>query len=142
MVDPRGERWAQDTSKFGYRMLQRMGWKEGNGLGLHQDGITQHVKASNKFDNAGIGLDPKKRTHAWESNTSAFESILQNLNKAFAAKSTSPDPTPADIEEDGAAEKAAKKKDKKQKKAEKKLKKRTKEAKRKRNKSERGSQVC
>lgn len=42
-----------DKSKYGFRMLQQMGWKEGKGLGANEDGDTTHVRISKKQDNSG-----------------------------------------------------------------------------------------
>lgn len=42
-----------DRSKYGYRMLERMGWCEGRGLGLNEDGQTEHLKVVAKRDNTG-----------------------------------------------------------------------------------------
>ena len=42
-----------DTSKYGYRMLQRMGWEEGKGLGSKEEGLKEHIKVSVKRDNSG-----------------------------------------------------------------------------------------
>ena len=33
-----------DESKFGFRMLESMGWKKGRGLGANESGIMEHVK--------------------------------------------------------------------------------------------------
>ncbi len=44
---------ALDTSKFGYRMLQKMGWTEGKGLGAKEDGGKEHVKVQRKTDSVG-----------------------------------------------------------------------------------------
>lgn len=43
-----------DSNKFGQKMLERMGWKEGKGLGRNEDGLTEHVKVSYKSDNKGL----------------------------------------------------------------------------------------
>lgn len=43
-----------DKSGFGFKMLQKMGWKEGSGLGANLDGCTEHVKVSLKTDVGGI----------------------------------------------------------------------------------------
>ncbi len=42
-----------DKSKYGFRMLEQMGWQEGKGLGVKEDGGTQHVKVSKRVDHSG-----------------------------------------------------------------------------------------
>lgn len=42
-----------DKSKYGYRMLQRMGWEEGKGLGSKEEGLKEYVKVKVKRDNRG-----------------------------------------------------------------------------------------
>ncbi|KAF7491556.1 PIN2/TERF1-interacting telomerase inhibitor 1 [Sarcoptes scabiei] len=53
--NPRGTIWANDKKKFGQKILESMGWREGFGLGKNRDGITENIKASYKFDNKGFG---------------------------------------------------------------------------------------
>jgi Pin2-interacting protein X1 len=39
------------------RMMQGMGWQEGEGLGKHKQGITQHLRARKRVDNEGLGAE-------------------------------------------------------------------------------------
>jgi Pin2-interacting protein X1 len=94
-LDPRNTRWANgthlllykylmkclgvDTSKFGYRMLEKMGWNGTTGLGLNQDGMTEHVKITHKQDQFGIGMDTKTG-EKWIEHQDAFDSLLASLN--------------------------------------------------------------
>ncbi|XP_017492081.1 PREDICTED: G patch domain-containing protein 4 [Rhagoletis zephyria] len=54
---------------FARRILNKYGWKEGEGLGKHSDGIVKPLKASMKFDHAGLGSDQAAsdfNNHWWE----------------------------------------------------------------------------
>ncbi|XP_037955254.1 G patch domain-containing protein 4 [Teleopsis dalmanni] len=42
---------------FAKKILNKYGWKEGEGLGKNNDGIAKPLKASLKFDNTGLGSD-------------------------------------------------------------------------------------
>lgn len=51
---------------FAERMLRKQGWKQGQGLGKTEQGITEAIKPSLKFDNSGIGHDMAKEfTNNW-----------------------------------------------------------------------------
>jgi len=60
-------------------MLAMMGWSEGKGLGVKEDGITKFVKVSKRETNKGLGADVNA-TDNWLANTSAFDGILSKLN--------------------------------------------------------------
>lgn len=53
---------------FAKKILGKYGWKEGDGLGKHNNGIAAPLKASLKFDNAGLGVDraTEFNDHWWE----------------------------------------------------------------------------
>lgn len=42
-----------DSNKFGQKMLEKMGWSKGKGLGAKENGITEHVRVSYKNDSKG-----------------------------------------------------------------------------------------
>lgn len=42
-----------DANKFGQKMLEKMGWQQGKGLGAHENGITENIKVSYKNDSQG-----------------------------------------------------------------------------------------
>lgn len=55
--NPDGHAWVHDKSKFGLKMLTKMGWSEGKGLGANEDGNTAHVKVKHKQDLLGMISD-------------------------------------------------------------------------------------
>lgn len=46
--------FVSDDTKFGQRMLEKMGWKKGEGLGTHSQGIRENIKLNLKLDSKGI----------------------------------------------------------------------------------------
>lgn len=50
--------WARDSGSFAQRMLAKMGWKEGRGLGKREDGVVEHVRVKRRLDAAGVGAEP------------------------------------------------------------------------------------
>ncbi|KAI8852172.1 hypothetical protein BC829DRAFT_360675 [Chytridium lagenaria] len=52
-ADPQNNKWAKDTEKAGYKMLQAMGWSDGKGLGKNEDGMASHLKVQLKNNTLG-----------------------------------------------------------------------------------------
>lgn len=54
-----------DKTKFGYKMLMKMGWEEGKGLGANEDGSTENLNLAYKSDTVGIYFPgyPPRNTH-------------------------------------------------------------------------------
>ena len=42
-----------DESKFGKKMLEKMGWTDGKGLGADESGETAHIKVKKRAANLG-----------------------------------------------------------------------------------------
>ncbi|KAF9116602.1 PIN2/TERF1-interacting telomerase inhibitor 1 [Mortierella sp. AM989] len=78
--DPRNLHWANDTNKFGFKMMEKMGWSQGKGLGAKEDGAQEHVKVRLKENNLGVGAT-KKSIDNWLGNTDAFSKLLEDLNE-------------------------------------------------------------
>ena len=51
------ERASAPVSTFAQKMLENMGWKEGEGLGKNASGITTHIKAKKREELQGIGQE-------------------------------------------------------------------------------------
>lgn len=51
--DPQNTFWANDQTRFGLKMLQKMGWTEGKGLGKYEQGQTTHVKLTTPVEREG-----------------------------------------------------------------------------------------
>ncbi|XP_073480808.1 PIN2/TERF1-interacting telomerase inhibitor 1-like [Aquarana catesbeiana] len=54
-VDPRNSAWTKDDSKFGQKMLEKMGWSKGKGLGAQEQGSTEHIKVQVMNNTLGFG---------------------------------------------------------------------------------------
>ncbi|KAL1930302.1 hypothetical protein VTP01DRAFT_1456 [Rhizomucor pusillus] len=114
-ADPNNLAWSNDQSKFGFRMLMKMGWAPGKGLGVNEDGGQHHIKIKLKDDNLGLGAK-KNQSDNWLGNTDAFSQLLANLN-------SQPQQPAAEEEEKEKEDKKDKKSSKKDKKDKKKRKK-------------------
>ena len=48
---------AAPASSFARRQLEKLGWKDGEGLGKNRDGISTHIRAVKRQDEVGLGAD-------------------------------------------------------------------------------------
>ena len=78
-LNPRGKQWSEDGEKFGQKMLEKMGWTSGKGLGANEQGMTEHVRVSVKNDKSGIGFKQDALEEAWTEHQESFNDFLQKL---------------------------------------------------------------
>ncbi|KAF5279863.1 hypothetical protein FQA39_LY18208 [Lamprigera yunnana] len=76
LLNPQGKHWLGDSNKFGFKLLESMGWSEGKGLGKEQDGITEPIRVAFKNDNKGLGLKETASSMQQE----RFDALLDSLN--------------------------------------------------------------
>ncbi|KAM6279876.1 PIN2/TERF1-interacting telomerase inhibitor 1 [Porphyrio hochstetteri] len=78
-VDPRNSAWSNDESKFGQKMLEKMGWSKGKGLGAQEQGNTEHIKVHVKNNMLGLGATINYEDN-WIAHQDDFNQLLAELN--------------------------------------------------------------
>uniref|UniRef100_H0WHP9 G-patch domain-containing protein n=2 Tax=Otolemur garnettii TaxID=30611 RepID=H0WHP9_OTOGA len=78
-VDPRNTAWSNDDSKFGQRMLEKMGWSKGKGLGAQEQGATDHIRVQVKNNHLGLGATVNHENN-WIAHQDDFNQLLAELN--------------------------------------------------------------
>jgi len=53
--DPQNKNWVNDKQAFGFKMLSKMGWSEGKGLGSKEQGEVGFIKVKPIIEKNGIG---------------------------------------------------------------------------------------
>ncbi|XP_068931760.1 PIN2/TERF1-interacting telomerase inhibitor 1 [Petaurus breviceps papuanus] len=78
-VDPRNTAWSNDDSKFGQKMLEKMGWSKGKGLGAQEQGAPEHIKVQVKNNHLGLGASANHEDN-WLAPQEEFNQLLAELN--------------------------------------------------------------
>ncbi|XP_019740622.1 PIN2/TERF1-interacting telomerase inhibitor 1 isoform X2 [Hippocampus comes] len=86
-VDPRNSAWSNDESKFGQKMLERMGWSKGKGLGRSEQGAIDHIKVKVKNNSYGLGANGSQEDN-WIAHQDDFNDLLAQLNNCHGQNST------------------------------------------------------
>ncbi|XP_059212203.1 PIN2/TERF1-interacting telomerase inhibitor 1 [Centropristis striata] len=92
-VDPRNSTWSNDDSKFGQKMLERMGWSKGKGLGRTEQGSTENIKVKVKNNNYGLGTSVSHEDN-WIAHQDDFNELLAQLNNCHGQNSGTESPPP------------------------------------------------
>lgn len=82
-LDPNNLAWANDTEKFGYRMMMKMGWAPGKGLGVNEDGIVKNLPMTKKVDRTGIGTT--SALAGWLDANKEYVEVLNSLNVSITS---------------------------------------------------------
>lgn len=71
-----------DENSFGSKMLAKMGWAPGKGLGAREDGKLDFIKVKYKHDAEGIGYEA--RDDQWTEHANGFNQLLSHLSNAHS----------------------------------------------------------
>ena len=116
-VDNQNKAWRDDTSSFGFKMMQKMGWSQGKGLGKDETGMNMHLKAGRRKHGLGLGATAVEGTNntPWLETAGNFASLLTQLQaqghttaQSKRAQQEEDDSSGSDSDDDGAAAEAAK----------------------------------
>ncbi|KAG6934121.1 PIN2/TERF1 interacting, telomerase inhibitor 1 [Chelydra serpentina] len=88
-VDPRNSTWSKDESKFGQKMLEKMGWSKGKGLGVQEQGSTEHIKVQVKNNTLGLGAAINYEDN-WIAHQDDFNQLLAELNNCHGQGESEP----------------------------------------------------
>ncbi|CAF0950758.1 unnamed protein product [Adineta ricciae] len=81
--------WVDDGNKFGKRMLEKMGWTSGAGLGKNEDGRTEHVDMKFKANLKGVGFVNGKYDDTWLAHSQSFDNVLEQLQQSHPTSNSS-----------------------------------------------------
>ncbi|KAK9506535.1 hypothetical protein O3M35_008455 [Rhynocoris fuscipes] len=77
ILNPRSTAWTCDSNKFGQKMLEKMGWTPGKGLGVNEQGMVDILRVKIKNDFKGLGCD--KKVEDWIKTQEDFNNLLGEL---------------------------------------------------------------
>lgn len=72
--------WSKDTSRFGLKLLGKMGWTPGKGLGANEDGRTTNIRARRHEAQSGVGAALKPGA-AWAAPSAVSSGLNDVLSK-------------------------------------------------------------
>lgn len=78
------------VSSFALKQMEKMGWKEGQGLGKNETGMTKHIVAKKRDDNVGLGgedIEAVALPENWWHD--AFATNLSNMKNKMKGKKSS-----------------------------------------------------
>ncbi|XP_075939678.1 PIN2/TERF1-interacting telomerase inhibitor 1 isoform X2 [Anarhichas minor] len=97
-VDPRNSAWSKDESKFGQKLMERMGWSKGKGLGRSEQGSTDHIKVKVKNNHYGLGTGASSEDN-WIAHQDDFNELLAQLNNCHGQNGSAVSKEPPPPEE-------------------------------------------
>lgn len=89
-TNPESGAWAASKAPVGLRLLQKMGWKDGKGLGANEDGRISHIKVTRKISGLGVGGTAADLVKGWDAPREVAEGLNDVLGRLAAVAATPP----------------------------------------------------
>jgi hypothetical protein len=87
---------SSKPSSYAMKLMEKMGWKEGQGLGKSESGMVEHIKITKRDDNMGLGHDIVVKgqesisdswwNKAFSSNLASFSAAIGGTRKKKSEK--------------------------------------------------------
>merc|ERR1712018_1048179 len=87
-LNPRGTLWTKDENKIGQKLLEKFGWKSGEGLGKTSQGMKDPIALNANFNQKGLGHEGKD-DDVWLAHKDNFDDVLASLNSAHNSQPNS-----------------------------------------------------
>merc|ERR1712226_844639 len=83
-LDPWNLNWKKEsqqegTKNIGAKLMRKLGWSDGDGLGKNRQGRKDHITAKVKNNNRGVGCS-LKHNKEWVAGQDDFNAVLRMLN--------------------------------------------------------------
>uniref|UniRef100_A0AC34R1T0 G-patch domain-containing protein n=1 Tax=Panagrolaimus sp. JU765 TaxID=591449 RepID=A0AC34R1T0_9BILA len=84
--DPQNLKWKNDDNKIGQKMMEKMGWKDGKGLGKDEQGMKNNIKLKANYTQKGLkcGEEEVNVDKTWMSHHDEFSVLLEKLKSKKA----------------------------------------------------------
>jgi hypothetical protein len=89
LKDTLNKAWKENKNNFGYRMMQKMGWKEDKGLGKDLHGMVDNIKVQRRDVGLGLGSEESvdgAGNKAWSETATSFNAVLEVLKANYSSK--------------------------------------------------------
>ena len=80
-----GSTTKEVQSKFGEKLMAKMGWKKGDGLGKNMNGIIDCVQIKRRDENEGLGAEIETPSQKFKWNDSFWDDAYNQMAAKFSA---------------------------------------------------------
>jgi Pin2-interacting protein X1 len=89
-LNPRGSLWSKDENKFGQKLLEKLGWNAGEGLGAESQGMKAPISIHSNSETRGLGHTGGD-DDVWLTHKDNFDDVLSSLNSVHNSHANSDD---------------------------------------------------